>query len=46
MLGAEDREIMLKKKRPASAGLNYIESLSLKKPLKFLIILVEKLVLK
>ena len=30
MLGAEDREIMLNKKRPASAGLNYIESLSLK----------------
>ena len=46
MLGAEDREIMLNKKRPASAGLNYIESLSLKKPLKFLIILVEKTILK
>ena len=41
-LGAEDRN----KKRPASAGLNYIDSLSLKKPLKFLIILVEKFVLK
>ena len=34
------------KKRPASAGLNYIESLSLKKPLKFLIMLVEKSILK
>ena len=47
MLGAEDREIMTElKKDLLRTGLNYIESLSLKKPLKFLIILVEKFVLK
>lgn len=46
MLGAEDREIMLKQKKTCFGGSKLHRIIESEKPLKFLIILVEKFILK